>query len=61
MQHPVEVAEGVKDFLPQNVMRTPRPAVITASSFPGDRPNLSGNAAFHVNTSHANTTHDTRA
>lgn len=39
--HPVEVAEGVKDFLPQNVMRTPRPAVITASSFPGDRPNLS--------------------
>lgn len=56
MQHPVEVAEGVKDFLPQNVMRTPRPAVITASSFPGDRPNLSGNAAFHVNT-----THDTRA
>jgi hypothetical protein len=39
--YPVEVAEGIKDFLPQNVTRTPRPAVITANSFPGDRPNLS--------------------
>jgi hypothetical protein len=56
----VEVAEGVKDFLPQNVMRTPRPAVITATSFPGDRPNLSGNAAFHIiHNTRQHDTHDT--